>query len=83
MEKKSEKKLVTNRVIIAEGEKTGHMHVATGAGAVLDEDTLQLPEGGELTHDEHKQVTVAPGEYTRSIVNEYDHFKEEATKVED
>jgi hypothetical protein len=72
------------RAILAHGEHTGHFHEAHGDGVALHDDgVLEAPHGAEVTHQEHKPVTVPPGTYQRSIVQEYDHFAEEARNVAD
>jgi hypothetical protein len=75
---------------LAEGEATGHYHAATAPDAVVFDlpgipDTLALaaPSGTEVTHQEHGTIMVPAGNYSRSIVNEYDHFTEEARQVVD
>jgi hypothetical protein len=72
------------RAILAEGEMTGHYHEAHGDGVALyDDGTLEAPHGAEVTHQEHLPVVIPPGTYERSIVQEYDHFAEEARPVVD
>lgn len=72
------------RAILAHGEHTGHYHEAHGDGVALYEDgTLEAPHGAEVTHQEHHPIIVPPGIYERSIVQEYDHFAEEARNVAD
>jgi hypothetical protein len=79
---KQRKKLPHTR--LAEGEATGHFHSASGEGVALYDDfTLDAPHGAEVTHQEHLPVTLPPGQYTRLIVREYDHFAEEARNVVD
>jgi hypothetical protein len=72
---------------LAEGEATGHFHAATAADAALYEFNgglmLAAPSGTEVTHQEHNTVLVPPGIWDRSIVQEYDHFAEEARQVVD
>jgi hypothetical protein len=72
---------------LAEGEATGHYHAATAPDVELYEYggglMLAAPSGTEVTHQEHKTVLVPPGEYDRLIVQEYDHFAEEAREVLD
>lgn len=73
-----------DRAILAHGEHTGHFHEAHGGGvAFFDDGTLEAPNGAEVTHQEHQPITVPPGTYVRSIVQEYDHFAEEARNVAD
>lgn len=80
--KKGAKKL--EKAILAYGEHTGHYHEAHGDGVALYEDgVLEAPHGAEVTHQEHAPITVPPGTYERSIVQEYDHFAEEARNVAD
>lgn len=72
---------------LAEGEATGHFHAATAPDVALYkyEGGLMLaaPSGTEVTHQEHNTVLVPPGNYDRSIVQEFDHFTEEAREVID
>jgi len=73
-----------DRAILAHGEVTGHFHEAHGPGVALyDDGTLEAPQGAEVTHQEHAPVTIPPGTYERSIVQEYDHFAEESRAVRD
>jgi hypothetical protein len=76
------KQLPHNR--LAEGEHTGHYHEAIGDGVALYDDwVLEAPSGAEVHHQEHKPITLPPGDYRRSIVQEFDHFAEEARNVAD
>jgi len=74
---------------LAEGEATGHFHAAVAEDAVLyGDDTgtpllLDAPSGSDVTHQEHGTITLPPGQYDRSIVQEYDHAQEEAREVID
>lgn len=80
--KKRVKKL--DKAILAHGERTGHYHEAHGEGVALYEDgVLEAPNGAHVTHQEHNPITLSPGSYERSIVQEYDHFAEEARNVAD
>jgi hypothetical protein len=73
--------------VLAEGEVTGHYH------AIADEIDLFSNEDGTLfmknekevvvTHDEHKPVKIPAGIWEIGIVQEYDHFAEEARNVAD
>jgi hypothetical protein len=44
---------------------------------------LKVLEPTDLTHEEHKTITIPPGEYRVGRVLEYDHFAEEARVVQD
>lgn len=44
---------------------------------------LKVARPIEVDHEEHKTVTIPPGEYRIGIVQEYDHFAEEARLVQD
>lgn len=72
---------------LAEGEVTGHFHAATAKSAALYEDAggimLDAPKGTKVTHQEHKTITVPPGQYDRLIVQEFDPFEEEVRSVRD
>lgn len=75
-----------NHLVLAEGEVTGHAHRAdagklySNGGGVM---TLDAPDGATITHEEHGPITLAPGKWTRKIVQEYDHAEEAARAVED
>lgn len=72
------------RAILAEGEHTGHFHEAHGAGVTYyDDGVLEAPSGAEVTHQEHAPILLPAGTFQRSIVQEYDHFAEEARNVAD
>lgn len=44
---------------------------------------LKVSEPTDLSHEEHNTITIPPGEYEIGIVQEYDHFAEEARQVQD
>lgn len=50
------------RMVLAEGEVTGHAHVITAPGRLVG-DRLSLPEGGTITHEEHREIVLEPGDY--------------------
>lgn len=73
---------------LAEGEKTGHHHTITEGEATLYEQNGVLylhveSEQATLTHQEHKPIVIDKGDYQIGIVQEYDHFAEEARRVAD
>lgn len=82
-----EAKPKAGRAILAHGEVTGHCHEAIGEGVeVFERDGvlyLSAPNGATVKHEEHKPITVPPGNYQIGIVQEYDHFAEEARRVAD
>jgi len=44
---------------------------------------LRVKEPIEIDHEEHKTIMLPPGEYRIGIIQEYDHFAEEARRVQD
>jgi hypothetical protein len=77
-----------NHLCLAEGELTGHAHTITKGKAELydHEGTLFLrvnSESAEITHQEHKTIVLPKGDYQIDKVKEYDHFAEEAKRVQD
>lgn len=82
---KAAKKLA--HTVLAEGEHTGHSHVANGEDVELYEKDgvlfVHCPNGCEVVHQEHRTVTLPEGDYTIGRVKEYDHFAEEARSVKD
>lgn len=77
----------SGRAILAFGEVTGHCHEAIGDGVEAYESDgvlyLSAPSGATVQHEEHKPITLPPGNYQIGIVREYDHFAEEARRVAD
>lgn len=63
------------RVVLAEGEATGHAHAIRGAGATLLADDeqrfLRVTAPVTLDHEEHAPVPVGPGTYRVVIQREY------------
>jgi hypothetical protein len=65
------------RLILAEGEKTGHHHAISDTDVALvigemERRFLEVGDGGAtLTHDEHARIAVAPGPYEVLIQVEY------------
>ena len=69
------------RVILAEGEVTGHHHAIRDAGvALLESDGrrfVSVADGGaELKHEEHATIKIEPGLYEVVIQREYDDAEE-------
>jgi len=63
------------RVVLAEGEVTGHAHAIRAAGAILladrDDRYLRVAAPVTLDHEEHGAIEVAPGTYRVVIQREY------------
>jgi hypothetical protein len=63
------------RVILAEGEVTGHAHAIRSPAATLlragDERYLRVAAPVTLDHEEHARIEVAPGTYRVVIQREY------------
>ena len=62
----------TKRVVLAEGEATGHAHVAEGTGLVFAGDELKVPDSAVLTHEEHATRTIPKGDFEIRRVVELD-----------
>lgn len=75
--------------ILQHGTATGHYHQAQGPDVAVMERGEQVyllaPKGAEIVHQEHASFHVAPHPegYDRLLVQQYDHFAEEARNVED
>lgn len=73
---------------LALGETTGHAHTL-----VTDVDVevyeldgvkyFELPVEGELTHEEHKTITIEPDIYKVLVEREFDYVSKEIEKVRD
>jgi len=88
------KKVFTGKkFIIAEGEYTGHKHVVEvidreNTEFDLYQDTqgnyiLDLKTPAQLTHQEHKTITFAPGIYIQEFEQEFDYFTKSINQVRD
>jgi hypothetical protein len=69
-------KTVQGRVILAEGEVTGHHHILIDEGVELltadaAERYLHVTAPVRLQHEEHATVTIPPGNYAVTIQREY------------
>lgn len=86
----------TQRTIVREGEVTGHAHRMEGVAgkdyAIFTESSwrngdvvryLVVFNPTRIIHEEHKPITLPPGNYEIDIVREYDHFLEEQRRVRD
>lgn len=88
--RKKTKKVISNDIILAEGEVTGHAHrIKKNEYVEVYEDVetkcllLRLLEPQVLKHEEHKEIICPIGDYEIRKVIEYDHFLEEAREVKD
>lgn len=72
--------------VLAEGELTGHAHTLQKS-EVIEQDNgireFEVKDSDILTHQEHRPITLNPGQYESGRIEEYDHFAEEAKKVQD
>ena len=80
------------RIVLREGEVTGHAHVidAPGAEMFVQDDLnemadrfLRVETEVELTHEEHGTIVVPPGDYIVRGQREYDPFAQTAMMVGD
>ena len=77
----------TGSRVLAEGEATGHKHLAQADDVrlFLHDGALYMsaPTGTTVVHEEHHPLEIPPGAYLIGTVREYDHFAEEARVVVD
>lgn len=75
------------RPVLAEGEATGHMHVAERADVLECPDGsiyCKAPKGGaRVVHPEHGIIDLPAGDYRVGRVREMDHAAEDAREVRD
>ncbi|MFN2598979.1 MAG: hypothetical protein ABR563_17545 [Pyrinomonadaceae bacterium] len=73
--------------VLAEGEATGHKHLAEAEDVRLfmHEGTLymRVPSGTRVVHEEHRGIAIPPGDYLVGKVREYDHFAERSLPAHD
>lgn len=67
------------RVVLAEGEATGHAHAIADPGVDLYETAQSVDRwlrisqaGATLRHEEHSAIALPPGDYLVRIQREYD-----------
>lgn len=76
-----------NKIVLADGETTGHFHgLMEKDSELLEIDgvrILNLKKKSTLTHQEHKPITLDAGIWQVGIVNEYDYFSRMTRKVVD
>lgn len=73
---------------LAEGEVTGHAHVATGRGVEVYDVAdgtreLRAPNGTPVKHEEHKTFQLPPGDMIIDRQREIDPDTEESRRVAD
>ncbi len=76
----------SGRIVIAEGEATGHAHVIHEDVELYEKDEvlfIKTAKTVEVRHEEHLPVTLNPGIWKVGIVREYDPFLEETRIVRD
>lgn len=74
--------------ILAEGEVTGHAHRLEDVEGIemFEKDGalyIHVSKSVQLKHEEHNPITLEPGIWKSWGVREYDHFAEEARRVQD
>ena len=79
-----------SQFVLAEGEQTGHKHLLTAESQtmVILQDTngnfyLKFGNPVDLTHQEHKTITILPGLYEVGNEREFDYFLGEISRVTD
>lgn len=77
-----------DKFVLAEGEATGHKHLLIGEKMRILQDEnggfyLDLKDKAQLTHEEHKTITILPGIYKVGREQEYDYFLQEIRQVND
>ena len=80
---------IGGRIVLAEGESHGHAH----AIADIDSATMFIDGAGNkfleisapvtIRHEEHSAFTIDTGVYAINIIQEFDHFAQEARNVRD
>lgn len=77
-----------DKPVLAEGEVTGHTHTLLDNNVDVYEHNnglreFTLEQDTILTHEEHNKISIPKGNWISGIVQEYDHFAEEARNVAD
>lgn len=79
--------IAKKRLVVAEGEATGHNHVIEDEDAELiqigDRMLVRLAKAATIKHQEHNPITLAPGIWEVGRVQEFDYFKMMSRQVID
>ena len=73
---------------LALGEVTGHSHKIISKEMQIFQDEkglffLKVNQPAQISHEEHKTVTLMPGIYKREMEQEFDYFLETTRQVQD
>ena len=86
LKKTAEKVETKTKIVLQEGETTGHKHVLTQED-ITNMEAYKLPDGswllrahGSLTHEDHKKIDLAPTYYREVRERELDHFKDSVVR---
>lgn len=70
--------LATKRLVVAEGEHTGHAHVIEDDESELiqigEKMLLKLEKAATIKHQEHNPITLSPGIWEVGRVQEFDYY---------
>ena len=83
-----ERKIISkNKMVLAEGETTGHFHGIEESDSELiqigDVMVMDLKSSATLTHQEHGPITLDAGLWEVGRVQEYDYFSKMKQQVVD
>jgi len=83
-----EQKIISRkRLVLAEGEHTGHAHVIEDDEAELiqvgERMLLNLTKSATVTHQEHAPIKLMPGIWEVGRIKEYDYFSKMERQVVD
>jgi len=82
-----QKVIARKKLILAEGEVTGHYHGIEEEDSELiqigDKILMNLANTATLTHQEHGPITLEPGLWEVGRVQEYDYYAKMKRQVQD
>lgn len=81
------KLLAKDKIVVMEGEATGHCHTINSVGSKFWEidsvQYLKLDEPTDIVHQEHGPITVDEGIWMIGRVREHDYFSKMVAPVKD
>lgn len=85
-----EERIRDGKLIIAEGEKTGHVHTVNLDEVSLEQawfqgtfrDVIVVENKAIVSHDEHEPVTLEKGEWMVVLQEEYDPHKQRTRVID-
>jgi hypothetical protein len=82
---RAERNSITKSIVLAEGERAGHLHEIRNSGAeayrLAEGLYLSVEEEVEIVHPEHSRIALLPGTY--EVIRQVEYTRKEFVQVSD